>query len=291
MYRASRAVGLARETGEALPHVPQLRDFYETGAEFYQGSVVMVAGMPAAFKSMFTLHLVHTMDVPTLYLSADSDPVTQLSRLSGMITGITTSSIRDAMTTDAAQAARFRQELDSSKVQFGFDSNPDIFDMESEVSAWVELYDEFPQVIVVDNLRNVYTGQDSEHSGYKMVQQSLIDLARETGACIITMHHMSEANNRKSTDPAPRSAIDGKVSQLPDMILSVAREEDQFRLVAVKNRHNPDHPEAERDHWLTMRVDGATARFFAQDSLQSRANALAGPAQTGYAPTEPGYYG
>lgn len=277
MFRAARAVSLASETGEALPHVDALRDWYAEGQEIYQGSVVMVAGMPAAFKSMFTLDMVRQMHVPTLYLSADSDPATQVSRLAAMETGVNHASIRDQMGKDQGQAARFRAALEDSLIQFSFDSNPDAYDMETEVSAWVELYDEYPRVIIVDNLRNVFTGQDSEHSGYKMVQQMLIDLARETGACIITMHHMSESGGRKSTDPAPRSAIDGKVSQLPDLILSVAREADQFRLVSIKNRHAVDHPEAEREHWKTLRVDAPTARFYAQDSLQSRANQFSTP--------------
>ncbi len=272
MFKADRAVSLATETGVPLPHVPHMRDWYAEGAEFYRGSVVMVAGQPAAMKSMFALNLVHLLGEPTLYFSADSDAAVQVSRLAAMITGVNHSSIRDQMGSDPAQAARFREALGTSNVQFSFDSNPDAYDMETEISAWVELYDEYPRVIVVDNLRNIFTGQDSEHGGYKMVQQMLIDIARETNACVFTLHHMSESGGRKSTDPAPRSAIDGKVSQLPDLILSVAREADQFRLISIKNRHAVDHPEAEREHWKTLRVDAPTARFFAQDSLQSRAN-------------------
>lgn len=250
----------------------------------------MVAGMPAAMKSMFALNLVHLIGEPTLYFSADSDSAVQTSRLAAMITGINHSSIRDQMGKDPAQAARFRDVLTASNVQFSFDSNPDIYDMEAEVSAWVELYDEYPKIIVVDNLRNIYTGQDTEHSGYKMVQQMLIDLSRQTGACVLTLHHMSEGGGRKSTEPAPRSAIDGKVSQLPDLIVSVAREGDQFRMVSIKNRHAEDHPEAEREHWKTLRVEASTARFFAQDSLQSRANQFANPGPVGYDPTDENYY-
>ena len=277
MFRAARVASLAGETGEALPHVDALRDWYADGQEIYQGSLIMVAGMPAAFKSMFTLDVVRAMNVPTLYLSADSDPATQFSRLAAQVTGVNHASVRDQVDKDPGQRDRFQAALEDSSIQFSFDSNPDVYDMESEVSAWVELYDEYPRVIIVDNLRNVFTGQDTEHSGYKMVQQMLIDLARQTGSCIITMHHMSEGGGRKSTDPAPRSAIDGKVSQLPDLILSVAREGDQFRMVSIKNRHAPDHPEAEREHWKTLRVEAATARFFAQDSLQYRANQFSTP--------------
>lgn len=250
-------MALAAKTGVPLPHIAALRDFYRTGAEFYRGSVVMIAGQPAAFKSMFTLNVVNAMGVSCLYISADSDAATQISRLSAMLTKDESRGIRTAL--EGPGADYYAEALKASRVQFSFDSNPDMFDIHDEVSAWVELYDEYPDVIVVDNLRNVYSGSETEHSGYKAIQQQLIDISRQTGACIVTMHHMSESGGQRSTDPAPRSAIDGKISQLPDMILSVAREEDQFRMVAVKNRHNPDDPEAKRENWLTLRVDGSTA--------------------------------
>lgn len=275
MFRASRSVALAGKTGEPLPRAEFLRDWYaaeERPNEFYRGTLVMVAGMPAAYKSMFTLHLVHSLNLPTLYVSADSDAATQIGRLTAMITGHSTSSARHHIATDPDYAERVTKELESSNVQFSFDSNPEYWDIEDEINAWVELYDMYPEVIVIDNLRNVYSGQDNEHGGYKAIQQKLVDLSRDTGACIITMHHMKEGNGRKSTDPAPRNAIDGMISQLGDMILSVAREEDQFRMVAVKNRHNVDHPEADQKYWTTLKVEGSTARFSAQESLQSRAN-------------------
>lgn len=279
-------MALAAKTGEPLPQVEALKDFYASGAEFYKGSVVMIAGMPAAFKSMFTLNVVHEMRVSCLYISADSDAATQISRLAAMITKDQSRGIRSAIAETEAGASYYGEALADSMVQFAFDSNPDAYDIQDEIDAWVELYDEYPEVIVVDNLRNVFSGADNEHSGYKTVQQKLIDISRETGSCIITMHHMSEAGGRKSTDPAPRSAIDGKVSQLPDMILSVAREDDQFRMVAVKNRHNPDHPEAEQPHWQTLRVDGSTASFYHQEPLTS----LAGVVGSSASPNDPSYY-
>lgn len=285
MYRASRAIALAAKTGVPLPQVPQLKDFYTEGAEFYRGSVVMIAGMPAASKSMFTLNLVHTMGVDVLYVSADSDAATQLARLSAMMTMDQYRGVREALDTDGGQAY-YREAVDPSKVQFSFDSNPDMFDIQDEIDAWVELYDGYPDVIVVDNLRNVFSGADHEHTGYKTIQQALVGISRDTGACVITMHHMSEAGGRKSTDPAPRSAIDGKISQLPDVILSVAREGDQFRMVTIKSRHWPDHPEAEREFWTTLKVDGSTSSFFAQEPLQVRADVI-GSAMT---PTDPAYY-
>lgn len=227
----------------------------------------MVAGMPAAYKSMFTLNLVHEMKVSCLYISADSDAAVQISRLAAMVTHDMSRGIREAL--EGAGADYYADQLSESMVQFSFDSNPDMFDIEDEISAWVELYDEYPEVIVVDNLRNVFSGADNEHGGYKAIQQRLIDISRETGACVITMHHMLEGNGRKSTEPAPRNAIDGKIAQLPDFIFSVARDGDAFYMSVVKDRNNQDYPEADRVHML--RVDRPIASFYAYDAVEVRA--------------------
>lgn len=258
---------------------------YEAGNELYRGSLVMIAGAPGAYKSLLALNLVHQMGVPTLYVSADSDAATQLSRLHAMTTGIQPKDTRQHLK-EQENAGRIADNLSRSLVEFCFDSNPDAFDIEDELNAWVELYDSYPEVIVVDNLRNIYSGQESDHAGYKAVQQRLIDISRETGACVITLHHMKEAANRKSTDPPPRSAVDGMVNQLPGFILSMAREGDESRLCVIKDREGEDHPEAEEDYWHRLRVDFSRATFYAKDSVAQIAHRIEtevnDPASAGY---------
>lgn len=278
-------MGLAAKTGDPLPLVPQLRDMYDRGNLLYRGSVVMVAGMPAAYKSMFVLNLVHTMNIPTLYISADSDASVQISRLAAMITKHPSRQIRTAL---EEAPAYYETVLAQSRVQFSFDSNPDAYDIESEINAWVELYDEYPEIIVVDNLRNVFSGADNEHGGYKVIQQRLIDIARETGACVITMHHMKEGGEgkyaRSSTWPAKRKDVDGMVNQLPDFILSVAREGDIFRLVPVKDRNGSDDPEV-MEPPVELRVDTSTASFYPYDSMQQRIDQIQAAAEN-WSPTD-----
>jgi len=246
----------------------------------------MMAGAPGAYKSLLALNLVHQMGLPTLYVSADSDAATQLSRLHAMTTGIQPKETREHLKADAHKEA-IKANLSSSKVEFCFDSNPDAFDIEDELNAWVELNDAYPEVIVVDNLRNVYSGQESEHGGYKAVQQRLIDISRETGACVITLHHMKEAGGRKSTDPAPRSAVDGMVNQLPGFILSIARDGDESRLCVIKDREGEDFPEAQEEHWLRLRVDFGKATFYAKDSVQRISTRIETEVQN---PASAGYY-
>lgn len=224
----------------------------------------MVAGMPAAYKSMFTLALCNAMDLPTLYVSADSDPATQLSRLAAMRTGFMSRDLRENITAQPVVDA-----LSTSKIRFSFESNPDMWDIASELDAYVEIFDEYPAVIIVDNLRNVYNGSDSEHRGYKETQQALIEIARRTHACVITMHHMTESVGEPSI-PSARKNIDGKVAQLPDFILSVARDGAEFRVSVVKDREGEDYPEATKVH--AVQVDTARGIFSYKPGLQARVN-------------------
>lgn len=291
MYRASRAVGIAKKTGVPLPEVPFLRDWYleDGGRNIYQGELVMIAGRPGSLKSFLSLAFAQGTGLDTLYLSADSDASTQISRLAANITGHQVRDIRQQMADNPEAEAYYAEALAPSRVQWAFDSNPDSWDLEDEISAYVELYDQFPSIIIVDNLRNVYTGQDNEYSGYALIMQKLLDITRETGSTVITLHHMLESGkDNKSTKPAPVSGLDGKVSKLPELILSLALEGNQSRIATVKDRHNQAHPEA--DAWVTLRADPGRGRFYAQDTLQSLANQFVGtPVAT--SPTDPDYYG
>jgi hypothetical protein len=77
-----------------------------------------------------------------------------------------------------------------------------------------------------------------------------------------------------STKPAPVSGLDGKVSKLPELILSLAVEENMSKIATVKDRHAKAHPEA--DVWVTVQADPGKARFYPYAQLQDRANQFAG---------------
>jgi hypothetical protein len=277
VFRANRAVALAKKTGTPLPHVDFLSDWYkdEGGREIYQGELVMVAGRPGALKSFFSLAFAQATGLHALYMSADSDAATQTARLAANITGHQVRDIRQQMVENPDAEAYYANALASSKVMFAFDSNPEWYDIEDEVSAYVELYDRFPDIIIADNLRNVYTSSESEYAGYAVIMQKLLDLTRDTGATVIVLHHMLESGkDNVSTKPAPVSGLDGKVSKLPELILSLAIEENMSKIATVKDRHTKAHPEA--DAWVTVQADPAKARFYPYAQLQDRANQFAG---------------
>lgn len=294
-YTAKRGVRLAKRTADPLPQVEWMAPLYENGYNFYRGMVSMVCGVPGSMKSMFTLAFANATGLDTLYFSADSDAASQLSRLAAMNSGVDSHYARTHL--DTAEGVK---ALEGSRIQFCFDDNPDLPSMQDEVDAWVEKYNSFPDIIVVDNLRNVWAGEGSgsEHAAYKATQQMMIKIARYTGACVITLHHMvlPSAADKNADDkmryPRAQYDIDGKVSQYPDFILSVAKDGNEFRYAVVKDRYSQFDSSGKTYHEAV--VDGATGTFQRGYSLQQRANmispAVAQMEQPDVAPTDPAYY-
>jgi hypothetical protein len=124
------------------------------------------------------------------------------------------------------------------RVAFDWTSSPSLRDIELEVYAAEETWGAWPELIIVDSLYNVRVEEGDDYSGMRTVISSMHDLARETGACVVVLHHAS-LNRSKEDEPAGMSAIIGQVSALPELVLSVMLDEDDhttYRVGIVKNR-------------------------------------------------------
>lgn len=254
---AHRAARNASKVGDPLPHVGELGVLYKEGVEFYRGSLTMIAGQPGAQKSMFALWYVTQLNVPTLYFSADSDAATMTSRMASAITKADSTLIRNEFMDDTRREW-YADQLIGSKVDFCFDSAPGMGDIGDELDAYTTLYGRYPEVIVIDNLMDVYASAEQEHVASKSILKDAKELARDTGAAVFVLHHMTEAVGDPSM-PSPRSAIQGKVAQTPALVLSLAVEASVFKVAAVKNRNGKADPTAQR--YVTMRTDPARATF------------------------------
>lgn len=98
-----------------------------------------------------------------------------------------------------------------------------------------------PSLIVVDNLIDISDGGGEEFSQMRQTMKELKYLARLTNAAVLVLHHTSEAYDGHPCPP--RSAIQGKVSQLPALICSVAQTATGDLAVApLKNRYGKADP-------------------------------------------------
>ena len=208
---------------------------------FRRGQLCMVAAAPNAGKSMFALVYAIKAERPTLFFSADTDVTTVMIRAAAHISGHSQLTVETNLNSNPKYYENYFEK--SNHIQWVFDSSPSLDDIELEVKAYQELYGVPPELIVVDNLMNVAAETDNEWAGLRAIMMELHDLARNTESCVLVLHHVSEASEYgDGTTPPARRAIQGKVSQLPALILTLGYDPlgKILRVAAVKNRFGPN---------------------------------------------------
>jgi len=228
----------------------------QEGIRFRRGQLTMIAGAPNAGKSLLALWMAVQMKVPTLYISADTDGYTTAIRAASMITGNKVTTVEEAFANGAGQEF-YTQELQSiNHLQFDFSPSPTLDEIDLAIRAYAESYGQYPHMIIVDNAMNVVSMHENEWSGLREIAKAMHHIARETEAGVILLHHTSEAEGKPDLPPS-RKSIQGKISQLPEMILTVALVPDtgEFRIACVKNRFAKNSATGER--FVTLWTDAS----------------------------------
>ena len=273
---------LQRAWGTVLTKATPLPDVWQALAakqiKFRRGQVCMVAAAPNAGKSMFALIYAVKAKVPTLFFSADTDTTTVMLRAGAHITGHNQVNVEQRLSSDNHY---YDNAFDRLKhIKWVFDSSPSLDDIELEIKAYVELYGQAPELIVIDNLMNVAAETDNEWAGLRAIMMELHDMARKTEACVLVLHHVSEQSEYGSpTEPPARRAIHGKVSQLPALILTLGYNPTQgeLKLAAVKNRFGPHA--ADGKDYATLYVNYGSCQIADGDAYGSM---LSRDARAGY---------
>ena len=218
----------------------------------------MVAGRSGTQKSGFVMYWVEQMNLPTLYFSGDMSAFTASSRIASMVTGDPTEVVEEGM----AQATLKQDYLDAlqhSNTVFSFGS-PIRFDrIESELEAYVEVFDRYPEVIVIDNLQDI-EGAESEYVAQMEAMQIITELARTTGACVIVTHHASDKRGDLLAPPS-RADVKNGLSEKPELTLTVALDPATlyYYVACVKQRMGPCDPTARTV--CTLRCEPEVTRF------------------------------
>ena len=229
-------------TGAVLPEI--LPTLTHRGIRLRRGQVTMAVAQPNGGKSLFSLWYAVTSGVRCLFVSADTDPHTTLLRALAISLQKTTDEVEGLVLSDRSKLREAVSDL--SVIRFAFDPSPTLEDIDLEVQAYEEVFGAYPELIVVDNLMNVLSVTESEWQGMRETMSFMHVLARKTESCVLILHHVSE-NDSKAHFPAPRRAIQGKVSHLAEQILSLAMEPSAgvMRVACVKNRHGMHDANAE----------------------------------------------
>lgn len=230
MYTPRQSLYIRGSAGDQLPGVWDALE--QKGTTLRRGQLCLICAGPGTGKSAFVLAYALKSKVPTLYFSADSDAFTQLSRsvsiLSGQTLDKSTRAVRDADLGDVAD------ELDELPIRFNYKASPSLDIIEECLEAYNALYEDYPALIVVDNITNVRTDSgdsDDPFSGLESLMDYLHEMARETGSCVIGLHHVTGPHN-DGDKPIPLSGIKGQIGRVPEMIMTLHR---------VANEFGPDH--------------------------------------------------
>jgi hypothetical protein len=211
---------------------------------FRHGATSMIAGKPGSFKSVFALNLLTRWareGKTALYFSADSDEFTVAKRVASILTG---RNQMDEVEPDFL-AGRIEpyvavlKEMSNVRLEYRVMSIDDIAD---RLAAWEAVYGDYPDLVFVDNLIN-FAAHPQDWDGMGSMLIEFDGMSREMKSHFCVLHHASESWGIAS-DPVPRAAIQGKLTQIPRLVLTCAANESALAVCCVKNTNGPQDPDA-----------------------------------------------
>ena len=235
--------------------------------------LTMLVAQPNGGKSLFAMFAAIKMRVPTLFISADTDEATMRLRAAAHLTQQSTKVVEEMMSTPASALIDDEMAVLDDYLFWSYEPSPSMEFIEEELLATEEVLGEYPHLVVVDNLMNVSHSSDAEWQEMRATMAAFHTLARKIDACVLVLHHVSE-NDSRPFAPPPRKAVQGKVNQLPEQILSIAMnpKDNVLKVAAVKNRHGAHDPTGEE--YVTLAVDAARMSIYGSQAEMAQAKTL-----------------
>lgn len=224
-------------TGEQLP-TPFYPSLENAGIRFWRSQLCLVVGPGSAGKSLLISNLVAKWGRSCLAFLLDQDQATAAARFAA--TELDESFLELKKDLDAETTTEVLARMGFIQTDFKAESLDDVY---LQLDAYIERYGIPPEVLVIDNIGNMTSGLEDEWATLKALTLELDTMARNYEMLVICAHH---TRDEPTTEPLPRSAILGKISQYPRLILSVAYNgySQEYKLAAVKNSSGPTDPTA-----------------------------------------------
>lgn len=247
--------------GPALPRIPDLQALYDAGCTPRRNEMIMIAGRPGHQKSGFALWLAEQWRLRTLYFSADMSPFQASVRLACMQTGRTLPQMEKGLELGSVD---INSVLADSKISFSF-RKPISFQghIEHELEAYVELWGEFPELMVFDNLMDFEAGE-SDYAAQMAILQDLDAMKSDVGSTVMVLHHATDKGPLAKEHPElppPRSEIKGGLGEKPELTLGVALNPLNltYNVAVLKQRMGPSDPSASK--FITLQAEPDKTRF------------------------------
>lgn len=263
MYSITQARRIRGAAGDPLPTVYKVFDDYNI--IFRRGQLCLICAGPGTGKSALALSQAVKSGVSTLYMSADSDAFTQVSRSFAIHTGLTMRETEKYARGEEVLPSTLEKAkgLNDLPIRFNFLAAPTLGNIERSMEAFDELYGEYPALTVVDNITNVRNGTEDNaenpFGGLEVFLDYANEMARETQSCVIGLHHVNGPYN-DANKPIPLSGVKGQIGRVPQMILTLHRSgPGTIGVSPVKNRGNKF--DASGEWFAELDFDGDTMTF------------------------------
>ncbi len=127
-----RAISGKEVGGEPLPLT--FKSLQQNEIVLRRAELNLIAGTPGAGKSSIALAIAVQAQVPTLYMSADTNAHTMGMRVVAMATGMTQSNAEQILKQDKDSAENILKQFDY--LRWSFESSPTLSDIDESVQAF-----------------------------------------------------------------------------------------------------------------------------------------------------------
>ena len=263
MYNLSKFAARTGRIGRPLPDLyPVLK---RNKIQFRHGATSMLAGRPGTYKTVIALNLMYgwaKTGMEILYFCADSDEATVAKRVSSIATGDSADVVEKSFNTN--NVGRYETALQPiDGVRFVY-RQLDMEGIANQVFTFEAVYGDFPDVIFVDNLID-FVPRPDDWGGMLLLTKELKELARETKSHICILHHAKIDGDKDKGTPPKEWEIQGKITQIPETVITVGSRMGIVTLDCVKNRNGPDDT-----GWLHFRVSDNFRLTDTTESLQAK---------------------
>lgn len=221
--------------------------FRNEGVAIRRGQFTLVSAPGGTGKTAFVHYALQCGDLegnklPTYYASMDSDAATVWHRSAAMATGYAMPEVERLMNEGGIEMLDARVKAATSHIRWGFKSSMTLNDLIDELEAYATVHGNWPAVIAVDNISNLTSEMQGEFEDLQEVSFALNDIARDTGAAVIALHHVG-AEFETAGRAIPMSGIRGRISKTPQTILTLHRSHDkELKVSVVKQRSGRADP-------------------------------------------------
>lgn len=254
-------VQAARRRDEGNPLVQPIKAFEDQGVVFYAGTVNIIAASPGCGKSTVALGYMLQSEINSLYACMDTPRRLTVCRAAQALTGQYRAVVEAQL--EDPDSSVYEALAKAKHLSIFFRSGVTSRDIALMLGAYVEMHGAFPQVFVIDNLKNVaYEGEDRGVAEQKLMEE-LDVIAKRTDICIIVLTHVLGAYNDGLT-PIPLGGVMNQNTKEAHIVLTLTRDALGNLLFAkVKDRTGVNDPSGNTRYPLatnfeTMQVGGTT---------------------------------